>query len=220
MGKSILRFDIFEAIDSVDEVQNEILENVSYISDILGEPSVGKRKYTEGYFIYTLTWNIGFNISSENDVSTLSDFYPVMKEISELRSAKDRMDKFDFRVSISDKIILSVYPKEKSNGVYKFIIGQAHREIQMNKVDIIRFFRDRSVDVINIEEDYSETAETCDVILKLSSNEYSLEFVQLLKQQIDKCLEDDFIDREIGVSSSINSIIIFPGQEKTYVVIG
>lgn len=220
MGKNIKSFKIFESSDN-DEVLNELMDNLANINDVLGDPQIDKKRYTGSTFTYTFIWKLDFNITSNNDIDKLVEFNRVMKEIIDISATKQRMENFDFKVSISNMIALSVYPKVKSeNQTYNFILKQEWREIQIDTVDVVRFFRDNGVNVLDIYEEYEEVSELGSLKIELDSDTHTNEFVRIFNKEFDEKARLKVIDRNIEASGRGKNIEIYPIDEKTYVVEG
>ncbi len=222
MNRKLLTYKLFESLDKdkteAENILTELIDNLSNINDILGQPHMEKINYTKDLLAYKFIWSLGFEIGVENDVSKLLDLSKVVKELIELNATKERMTNFDFKISITNRVILSVYPNIKTNQSYQFVLRQEWREVILNKIDIIRFFRDNDVDVIDISvnDDDADITEQSSVTIRLNKGDVSEEFGHLLKTQIDS---NSTIDREVGVHVYGPHISIYPEEEKTYVIL-
>lgn len=219
--KHILKYKIFE---SDDQILDELIDNLSFISDELGQPTVSKNLYDRDNkkYMYNFRWDLKFNITHNNNIKTLEEFHKILTELMDISSAQERMGEYDFEVSIANNINLVVIPKSKSSSEYKFIKGQNWREFQLNKIDIVRFFKDRGISVMKTEEDYQEAAEICSVNIEVSDGSSTEEFKELFMSEFKyRSRDGGDLDREVTISSKNNgkSIEVYPMDEKTFVVI-
>lgn len=209
MGKNILKFKLFE---STDEELDELLDNFANISDILGKPSVLTKPYGK-FGMYMFQWKLDIDLSNDNDVDNLVNFGKIMREIIDVSATKKRMEQFDFKVSLTNWLIIKAIPKSTEQSTYQFINKEDGRAVYLNEMEIVRFFRDKGVDVLKIVvKDYYEQSETSEVEIKLSNDKASTEFMKVFD---DQCSETY---RQIG-AYKIRSceIAITPTEEKTYI---
>lgn len=220
MGKSILTYKLFES--ESEDILDELKDNLANIYDILGEAKIDKKLYDDKNFIYVFTWNLNLKLSDFNDITKIVEFSDIMKEIVDISATKERMSNFDFEVSITDKISVRVLPKSEKSDAYKFIIGQEWREVKINKVQIIKFFRDRGNSILDIKVDDDENSDVSGVNIKLSNNNSMDEFVSMFNLEAESAydngdIKNGGINRDIFAESRNGYIRIDTNDEKTYI---
>ena len=145
----------FESSES-DPILDELMDNLLFISDELGEPKVTKSVYdkTQNMNMYEFSWKMKFNLENMNSLEMLKGFRAVLNEICDLTAMEEKMPGFIFEISlnsdvppVADKsdIRLRVTPKSKTTGNYVFIKGQNHREIILNRIGKIQISVDRAL---------------------------------------------------------------------------
>jgi len=195
--------------------KEEIMDSLLSINDELGEPNISQAKYGK-LNKWRISWDLNLNLTylqSLSDVSSkiksLSDF------IVDIESAASRLEDYDFNISLSDKLVIELTPKESGSQEFEFIKGYDFRVLNIIKSEIERFFRSKGVNVLNWEENHDEGNETGDVLIALSNSNYSSEFKELFTQELERKSED--IHREYMCHYSGNDILIYPTEEKAYV---
>jgi hypothetical protein len=59
--KSIISYKLFESSEN-DETLSELIDNLSNISDLLGQPSINKEKFGE-LMMYEFSWELGIDLA-------------------------------------------------------------------------------------------------------------------------------------------------------------
>jgi hypothetical protein len=115
-------------------------------------------------------------------------------------------------------------PKVEKSESYNFIISQSWREIQLNLIDIEKFFSSNGINLIKKwldDNNYIEVSETCASYFKFDKFDDAVfaEFITMFTNETNSKLNSEEIDREIVAEyNGDNTIQIFPTGEKTYVV--
>jgi hypothetical protein len=195
--------------------KDEIMDSLLSINDELGEPNISQVKYGK-LNKWRISWGLNLNLTylqSLSDVSSkiksLSDF------IVDIESAASRLEDYDFNISLSDKLVIELTPKEFGSQEFEFIKGYDFRVLNIIKSEVERFFRSKGVNVLNWEENHDEGNETGDVLIALSNSNYSSEFKELFTQELERKSED--VHREYMCHYSGDDILIYPTEEKAYV---
>lgn len=195
--------------------KDEIMDSLLSINDELGEPNISQVKYGK-LNKWRISWGLNLNLTylqSLSDVSSkiksLSDF------IVDIESAASRLEDYDFNISLSDKLVIELTPKEFGSQEFEFIRGYDFRVLNIIKSEIERFFRSKGVNVLNWQENEDEGNETSDVLITLSNDNHSSEFKELFTEELERKSED--IHREYMCHYSGNDVIIYPTEEKAYV---
>ncbi len=195
--------------------KEEIMDSLLSINDELGEPNISQAKYGK-LNKWRISWDLNLNLTY---LQSLSDVSSKIKSLSEfivdIESAASRLEDYDFNISLSDKLVIELTPKESGNQEFEFIKRYDARVLNIIKSEIERFFRSRGVNVLNWEENHDEGNETGDVLIALSDSNYSSEFKELFTQELERKSED--IHREYMCHYSGNDILIYPTEEKAYV---
>jgi len=203
----------FESFQEVSK--DEIMDSLLSINDELGEPNISQVKYGK-LNKWRISWNLNLNITY---LQSLSDVSSKIKSLSEfivdIESAASRLEDYDFNISLSNKLVIELTPKEFGSQEFEFIKGYDFRVLNIIKSEIERFFRSKGVNVLNWQENDDEGNETSDVLIALSNSNYSEEFRELFTQEFNRKSED--IHREYICHYSGNDILIYPTEEKAYV---
>lgn len=218
--------------ESVETNFEDFMDNFSYISDTLGDPSISKSKWGN-LFKYVLKWNLGLNIY---ELQKPSDFVDKLKSIIEnfddIISAQERVSDFNIRMSIDKSIlIVEASPVDLGTDDYQFIVGQMWREIKLDINEIERFLNKNDINIKTkkVIDEY-ETTGTAWVDIKtdpISSdirqdliNRFNSEMSKKSVDRIDYSNREEFkpeIDRDIEISVGQNFIKFNPVEEKTFI---
>lgn len=208
----------------VEDTKNDIIENFSYIIDTLGEPVITNKNWGDKHK-WTIKFNLGIDISLMNNaLDVISKLKTITEDIEDIISASERLSDYYFQMSIKDNLIIEMIPKVVKNDTYNFILGQNWREVQLNLVDIERFFSSNGLNLIKKWQDddnYVEVSETCASYFKFDKFDNTVfdEFIQKFDNEFTTKADNDELDREIVAEyNGDNTIQIFPTEEKTYVV--
>jgi len=195
--------------------EDELVYSLAYFNDKYGDPMIKTEKYGSSE-MFTLTWNIGVNLSTFEEVGkSLQKLQELAVDIDHILTVKDRYKDYNFYTSITDKLKLKVIPNEVGQDNYSFIIGQEWREVKLNMSDIERFFNSKGIAIANSNIEDNEGWDQSTVVLTLNNpitNTIFSEFRTLFEQEYDK------IDRDINLRlRGSTTISIEPESEKTYV---
>lgn len=208
----------------VEDTKNDIIENFSYIIDTLGEPVITNKNWGDKHK-WTIKFNLGIDISLMNNaLDVISKLKTITEDIEDVISASERLSDYYFQMSIKDNLTIEMIPKVVKNDTYNFILGQNWREVQLNLVDIEKFFSSNGINLIKKWQDddnYVEVSETCASYFKFDKfdNTVFAEFIQKFNNEFATKADNDELDREVVAEyNGNNTIQIFPTEEKTYVV--
>lgn len=197
------------------DIEEDILENFIYITDMLGKPNIRKEKWGN-LDKWIIMWNLGLNIDQLNEASFIVErLKSIINELDDILAAKDRMKDFDFMVGLSNKLIISITPKQTGENEYKFIKFYEWREINLDLSEIERFYDSRGIKVVKSSISDDELSETSEVkiILDRGDVDVNAEFESLLIIELEE------IDRDVAINTSDEIIEIYPEGEKTYITI-
>jgi len=204
----------------VEDTKRDIIENFSYIMDILGEPRITNQNWGEKHK-WTISFDLGMDLSIMNNaLDVVNKLKSITEEIEDIISASERLSEYYFQISITNKLKIEMIPIVEKSDNYNFILGQNWREIQLNISDIEKFFKSNGLNLIKKwldDDNYIEISETCASYFKFDKfdNRIFAEFIQKFNSEF----EEKEIDRNIVAEySGDNTIQIFPTDEKTYVV--
>jgi hypothetical protein len=204
----------------VEDTKRDIIENFSYIMDILGEPRITNQNWGEKHK-WTISFDLGMDLSIMNNaLDVVNKLKSITEEIEDIISASERLSEYYFQISITNKLKIEMIPIVEKSDNYNFILGQNWREIQLNISDIEKFFKSNGLNLIKKwldDDNYVEISETCASYSKFDKfdNRIFAEFIQKFNSEF----EEKEIDRNIVAEySGDNTIQIFPTDEKTYVV--
>jgi hypothetical protein len=204
----------------VEDTKRDIIENFSYIMDILGEPRITNQNWGEKHK-WTISFDLGMDLSIMNNaLDVVNKLKSITEEIEDIISASERLSEYYFQISITNKLKIEMIPIVEKSDNYNFILGQNWREIQLNISDIEKFFKSNGLNLIKKwldDDNYVEISETCASYFKFDKfdNRIFAEFIQKFNSEF----EEKEIDRNIVAEySGDNTIQIFPTDEKTYVV--
>jgi hypothetical protein len=207
---------IFESFNELSK--EEILDNFLSINDELGDPTINTSKYGK-----LIKWRISWQFINLSHLQPLEKVADIIKNLGELiidiQSAASRFEEYNINISLSDKLIIEITPKESGEESFEFIRNYDFRVLNLNKSEIERFFRSRGVDVLNWEETFDEANEKGDVEITLSSNDGNAitGFKNIFTQELNRKEED--IHREYQCSGSGNYLTIYSTEEKAYVAL-
>ena len=212
---------IFE--DKTDPVYKDLLDCLVYINDKFGEPSIYSKKYGNSN-VWNVRWDIKMDFTEFNDVETMiSKLRDLVEDIDDVLTTGDKLEDYTVDMAIDGtELILRFTPKDTGDDNYKFIVGQDWREIKINITEVTRFFGKHGVKVIKVDDtDWNEISEQSSITIYLDKNttEASNEFSQIFNSEKSEMEASGDLDREFEMSIGINSIEIYPTEEKTYIVI-
>ena len=202
--------------ESLDSTKEEILENFLYISDKFGEPVIQDSKYGENKK-WILSWNINMNFSVlQNAEELIKKLKDITEDIDDVLAATDRLEDFHCNMSISDKLIVELIPKETGSEDYKFIKGYEWRQLYVRKNEVERFFNSKGIRVekFDNESSYRDGDDTNHLDIYLSKMDRVVlgDFCRMME---DELRQIDY--REYHCEISGRGVNIYPIEEKSYV---
>jgi hypothetical protein len=202
--------------ESKEDEKLEILENFVYITDKLGEPSVGSSIYGSGTK-WNLSWDIKLDLSVLQEATQLiQKLKDIVEEIDDVLSAADRLENYNINMSLTNSLRIELVPKDTGDNTFKFIKGYESRALYVRINEVERFFNSRGLRVVkwDNESSYNEYNETNELEILLNKRDYQVnaDFFDLIMSELN--LIDD---RDYQVRYQGNSIVIYPNEEKSYV---
>ena len=202
--------------ESLDSTKEEILENFLYISDKFGEPTIYSSDYGS-LKKWTLSWDININFSvlqkAEEIIKKLKD---ITEDIDDVLAAADRLEDFVCNMSLLDKLVIELVPKDSGDNTFKFIKGYESRTLYVRINEIERFFNSRGLRVVkwDNESSYDERYQTnkLEISLNKSDNQVTSEFYRLIMAELNLIK-----DRDYQMYVSGNDVVIYPDDEKAYI---
>jgi hypothetical protein len=214
----------FNESSNIEDTKRDIIDNFSYLIDTLGDPIISNKNWGDKH-----KWVIKFNLEMDislmnNALDVINKLKSITQDIEDIISASERLSEYYFQMSIKDWLIIEMIPKVEKSESYNFIISQSWREIQLNLIDIEKFFSSNGINLIKKwldDNNYIEVSETCASYFKFDKFDDAVfaEFITMFTNETNSKLNSEEIDREIVAEySGDNTIQIFPTGEKTYVV--
>jgi len=202
--------------ESIDSTKEEILENFLYITDKFGEPKVNSSDYGS-LKKWTLSWDVNINFSvlqkAEEIIKKLKD---ITEDIDDVLAAADRLEDFVCNMSLLDKLVVELVPKDSGDNTFKFIKGYEGRCLYVRINEVERFFNSRGLRVVkwDNESSYDEGNQTNDLEISLnkSDNQVTSEFYRLIMAELNLIK-----DRDYHMYVSGNDVVIYPDGEKAYI---
>jgi len=202
--------------ESLDSTKEEILENFLYISDKFGEPTIYSSDYGS-LKKWTLSWDVNINFSvlqkAEEIIKKLKD---ITEDIDDVLAAADRLEDFVCNMSLLDKLVIELVPKDSGDNTFKFIKGYESRTLYVRINEVERFFNSRGLRVVkwDNESSYDERYQTnkLEISLNKSDNQVTSEFYRLIMAELNLIK-----DRDYQMYVSGNDVVIYPDDEKAYI---
>ena len=202
--------------ESVEITKEEILENFLYISDKFGEPTIYSSDYGS-LKKWTLSWDVNINFSvlqkAEEIIKKLKD---ITEDIDDVLAAADRLEDFVCNMSLLDKLVIELVPKDSGDNTFKFIKGYEGRCLYVRINEVERFFNSRGLRVVkwDNESSYDERYQTnkLEISLNKSDNQVTSEFYRLIMAELNLIK-----DRDYQMYVDGNDVVIYPDDEKAYV---
>ena len=202
--------------ESLDSTKEEILENFLYITDKFGEPIIYSSDYGS-LKKWTLSWDVNINFSvlqkAEEIIKKLKD---ITEDIDDVLAAADRLEDFVCNMSLLDKLVIELVPKDSGDNTFKFIKGYEGRCLYVRINEVERFFNSRGLRVVkwDNESSYDERYQTnkLEISLNKSDNQVTSEFYRLIMAELNLIK-----DRDYQMYVDGNDVVIYPDDEKAYV---
>jgi len=206
--------------EGLDSTKEEILENFLYISDKFGTPTIYSSNYGS-HKKWTLSWNININFSvMQNAEELIKKLKDITEDIDDVLSASDRLEDFDFNMSISNNLIVELVPKDSGSDDYKFIkfFNYEWRQLYVRKNEVERFFNSKGIRVekFDNESSYRDGDDTnhLDIYLSKIDTVVCGDFCRMVEDELNQ-----IDDREYHCEIFGRGVRIFPTEEKSFVEI-
>lgn len=207
----------------VENTKREIIDNFSYIIDILGDPKIVNKNWGEKHK-WTITWELGLDLTIMNEASIVIDkLKKITTEIEDILSAQERLKDYHFQISLSNKLIIEMIPEIKEKDNYDFIIGQKWREIVIDETTIEQFFSSRGIRIIKKwidDSDYIESSERCASYFRFDKYDSTIftDFITRFNNEANLKYNDEVIDRDVEAHyQGLNTITFQSYGDKTYI---
>ena len=204
-------------LESSNQDLNDILENLAYICDAFGQPSIGTYRIGKGEK-YTLTWSLGIDFSHLQDAKSMVQKLKLITEnIEDVLAAEDRLGNWNFSMSISDRLRIELNPKDLGEEEYEFISKYEWRTLYVFKNEIERFFNSKGMRVTrwDLDGSFDEYNERNDLEIYLDKEDYLVteEFTRLFEEELAR--KQNEIDREYEVYDGGDYVAIRSIEEKS-----
>ena len=205
--------------ESNEDIKEDILENFLSISDLLGNPIISSSVFGK-LEKWILRWDLKLDVTHLQEAEGLiKKLKLIVEEIDSVMSASERLDNFDFTMSLSTELRIELTPKETGDDEYEFISGYNYRVLSIRKREIERFFRSRGCIVArwDIDSSLDEGSQRNDLEIYLSKSDIGAtsEFQTLFNRELEQKRDD--IDRDYECSINTNYVGILSLEEKSYI---
>lgn len=202
--------------ESKEDEKLDILENFAYITDKLGEPSIGSHSYGTGTK-WNLSWDIKLDLSVLQEATQLiQKLKDITEEIDDVLSAADRLENYNINMSLTNSLRIELVPKDTGDNTFKFIKGYESRALYVRINEVERFFNSRGLRVVkwDNESSYDEVNQTnkLEISLNKVDNPVTAEFYRLIMAELNLIK-----DRDYQMYVNGNNVVIYPDEEKAYV---
>ena len=203
--------------ESKEDEKLDILENFAYITDKLGEPSIGSHSYGSGTK-WNLSWNIKLDLSVLQEATQLIEkLKDIVEEIDDVLSAADRLENYNINMSLTNSLRIELVPKDTGDDSFNFIKRYESRALYVRINEVERFFNSRGLRVVkwDNESSFDEVNQTNKLEISLNKREdgVTAEFYNLVMAELNPFRDD----REYQVRTQGDSVVIYPDQEKSYI---
>lgn len=202
--------------ESKEDEKLDILDNFTYITDKLGEPSVGYHSYGSGTK-WNLSWDIKLNLSVLQEANQLiQKLKDIVEEIDDVLSAADRLENYNINMSLTNSLRIELVPKDTGDNTFKFIKNYESRALYVRINEVERFFNSRGLRVVkwDNESSFDEVNQTNKLEISLNKREdgVTAEFYNLVMAELNLIKDKDY---QMYVNG--NDVVIYPDEEKAYV---
>jgi len=202
--------------ESKEDEKLDILENFAYITDKLGEPTIGSHSYGTGTK-WNLSWDIKLDLSVLQEATQLiQKLKDITEEIDDVLSAADRLENYNINMSLTNSLRIELVPKDTGDNTFKFIKGYESRQLYVRINEVERFFNSRGLRVVkwDNESSFDEVNQTnkLEISLNKVDNQVTSEFYRLIMAELNLIKDKDY---QMYVSG--NDVVIYPDEEKAYV---
>jgi hypothetical protein len=202
--------------ESKEDEKLDILDNFAYITDKLGEPSIGSHSYGSGTK-WNLSWDIKLDLSVLQEATQLiQKLKDITEEIDDVLSAADRLENYNINMSLTNSLRIELVPKDTGDNTFKFIKGYESRALYVRINEVERFFNSRGLRVVkwDNESSYDEVNQTnkLEISLNKVDNPVTYEFYLLIMAELNLIK-----DRDYQMYVNGNNVVIYPDEEKAYI---
>jgi hypothetical protein len=202
--------------ESKEDEKLDILDNFAYITDKLGEPSIGSHSYGTGTK-WNLSWDIKLDLSVLQEATQLiQKLKDITEEIDDVLSAADRLENYNINMSLTNSLRIELVPKDTGDNTFKFIKGYESRQLTVRINEVERFFNSRGLRVVkwDNESSFDEVNQTnkLEISLNKVDNQITSEFYLLIMAELNLIK-----DRDYQMYVNGNDVVIYPDEEKSYV---
>jgi hypothetical protein len=202
--------------ESKEDEKLDILDNFTYITDKLGEPSVGYHSYGSGTK-WNLSWDIKLNLSVLQEANQLiQKLKDIVEEIDDVLSAADRLENYNINMSLTNSLRIELVPKDTGDDSFNFIKRYESRALYVRINEVERFFNSRGLRVVkwDNESSFDEVNQTNKLEISLNKREdgVTAEFYNLVMAELNLIKDKDY---QMYVNG--NDVVIYPDEEKAYV---
>jgi hypothetical protein len=202
--------------ESKEDEKLDILDNFAYITDKLGEPSIGSHSYGTGTK-WNLSWDIKLDLSVLQEATQLiQKLKDITEEIDDVLSAADRLENYNINMSLTNSLRIELVPKDTGDNTFNFIKGYESRQLYVRINEVERFFNSRGLRVVkwDNESSYDEANQTnkLEISLNKVDNPVTAEFYRLIMSELNLIK-----DRDYQMYVNGNNVVIYPDEEKAYI---
>jgi hypothetical protein len=202
--------------ESKEDEKLDILDNFAYITDKLGEPTIGSHSYGAGTK-WNLSWDIKLDLSVLQEATQLiQKLKDITEEIDDVLSAADRLENYNINMSLTNSLRIELVPKDTGDNTFKFIKGYESRALYVRINEVERFFNSRGLRVVkwDNESSYDEVNQTnkLEISLNKMDNQITSEFYRLIMAELNLIK-----DRDYQMYVNGNDVVIYPDEEKAYI---
>lgn len=214
-----------ESLEEKRKVREDIIDNFIHISDLLGEPNITSEKWGVLYK-WIITWETGIDLTIMNDVEiVITKLKTILDELDDVLSAEDRLTDYIFKMVFTKHLTIELTPKDlgPDDGKNNFIKREDGRLIEVNIVNIERYFKKKGFNLIKKWETNDEAAEmagNCSVYIKFDKTVSTIvmdEFQELINNGLLSGGRNQ--PGDIYVYKNGSTLVISPDIEKTYITL-
>ena len=202
--------------ESKEDEKLNILDNFTYITDKLGEPSVGYHSYGSGTK-WNLSWDIKLNLSVLQEANQLiQKLKDIVEEIDDVLSAADRLENYNINMSLTNSLRIELVPKDTGDDSFNFIKRYESRALYVRINEVERFFNSRGLRVVkwDNESSFDEVNQTNKLEISLNKREdgVTAEFYNLVMAELNLIKDKDY-----QMYVNCNDVLIYPDEENAFV---
>lgn len=198
----------------------EVIENsITPISDILGRCNVTTLNFGEKSG-YVFKWNLAFDVREYNGEKEVDIMIRIFEPLLDIQNLMKRVEGYQVEFKIDDFLSIRFTPDLTSSQSYKFIVGQNWRNILIDYVQVVKFFKDKGYTIRNTKIEDNVYEDTSSIYIFTNADDLALqEFKQMIEGENEFLYnQEESINRPIGCNVSDGGVIIYPKEEKTFVI--